>query len=509
MLILFCMRWISRSLPFCLPVCCSIALAQPGQPAVSITVATGTELGAAVAAAVAQLNGTCGDIEIPNGTYTWTTEGVTKLPCQHLGGHGAVVHVGAMTRPFLISAVTAAYPPSPQTYTEGGVDDITFDGPGPNNNPSGDRWTRAMRNQTGLYLGGDLTGAITPAKATSYLEVFSRVHLRHFGCAITFGYGFQDAFFASAIEDNFDGICFDNAKGQGLENLNLHGTQILNNISYGIVDKGDSQPELMLISDSVDYNGQGYSPGGAIYLHGGLLDVFGGHFEGPKESVQITTSSVLKVDGTAFNYTGTDGPLSSFFVIHGVNGDVSLSDLHTDGAFQQVTRLIEWQAKGADNHLFIGKLHFDNQTNLFTLPLFQPGANIQYYDLPVFNKVGDQVGRTVNSMIVPGASSFGDLSAQQLGVGAIRNAPGFQLLPSTPGCKVTAGSVGTTCNAPVALGVQTTSTRYLPVCTLSGAPGMLISGYTNASTQQFTVQESSYTTTATGPGMLQCVVVSN
>ena len=487
------------------------------------TLFPGSDLGAQINAALTQLGSTCGDLLVPSGSYTWSTP-VVMNPCVHLRSWGAFVNVPALTKPFLAIAQVPNQA-NPNILADGGVEGFTFSGPANALDTSGASWTQAQQNQIGIYLGGDPANSITPSNALDFLTNFRDVHLRGFGCGVSYGNAFQTAYFGGSFEGNWDGVCFQ-APNVGLENINFHGTQILNNINDGLYGAPSTDPEIFMEDVSLDYNGQNHAGGAGAVISGGVLSIRGGHIEGPLASVNITTSgAALTVRDTIYNYTDSSGSkftLPAFFTINGTNGTVYLDNLNVGQYLDPVSELILWNAAGGDNRLYIGNLRTTFQGNLHTLPLYQSGANIQFYDVPVFNAMnGDVIGRSSNAYTAQtfnatgtAASTFQSLyavnaNANSFGVAHLANNAGIQVA-SAPGCTFAAGAPGSACNTSVQLSYPEPDTNYMATCSVNNATGVTAVGsVTPGSTVAFNVQLDAINNTSTGGGTVECIVMHN
>jgi hypothetical protein len=369
---------------------------------------SGADLGAKVANAVTELGGSCGKIYIPNGTYTWSTP-VTMLPCQSLDGNGSVVNVPTLGGPFLTITGVPNFS-SNTVYTNGEYRNITFVGTGPGglNSPA---------TTTGITVGGPTVGA---GLSQAFLVNFWDIHIRNFGCGLNFSFGFQFAFFGGSIENNYYGVCFSN-QITGLENLNFHGTQIINNILWGInANQTGVNTEINLFGVSLDYNGQNGPPtsgptlgdlSGQLKITNGAVSIYGGHFENlqlpmiyvinPAASTQV----FLNIYGTQFNYAAlTAVPPYSFLEVLGVNPYVNIaggSNFNSVGT-GAINSIIHWNpGTNANSHLFMAP--YSAQTAASGVHTIIPitGLTPQTYSYPVFNTFGDVTNIKSSFGLVP------------------------------------------------------------------------------------------------------------
>jgi hypothetical protein len=296
----------------------------------------GADLGAKVAAAVTQLNGVCGKIYVPLGTYNWTTPNVQILPCQTLDGDGATVNVNVganNTAPFLLEGGVPNYNSAGRVYAQGGIDNITFLGPGGG----------ASNVSTGIFMGADILGNITPATWSCFLTGNYNLHLEGFNYGIEFGNATQVAFFNGSIASNNTGIYVQPSGGSvGLENMSFHGTQIINNVYWGIDHSAVvTYVELNLTDTSIDYNGEGQpaGQGGNMRFINGLLNMDNGHLEGtalPFITFQLPNYPTATVEAT----------------IKGVGfNDIDSNSAHTYGGFIEDDAFISTVFIGQGNSL--------------------------------------------------------------------------------------------------------------------------------------------------------------
>ena len=292
----------------------------------TVSGAPGTDISEAVDKALQSAGSTCGTVTVAPGSYTWKKAGIRMLPCETLQGAGATVSVfGSGANPFLIVEVqTLPGPP----LTVGSIRGITFVGPSAPTSRS---------SSTGIQLGG------TSSAEQAQLFNLYDVHVRNFGCGINIQWAHQIAFFGGSIEGNYDGVCFADIV-TGLENLNFHGTQILNNIDYGInADQTGAYVELSLTDCSVDYNGQYRTTGGEIQITNGKLNLSGSHLENntlPMITIRKPGAPAIVdvyIAGTVFSLA--DGNASrSYAGFINVNG---LSDV------LEIGRGVSFQSQGA------------------------------------------------------------------------------------------------------------------------------------------------------------------
>jgi len=115
---------------------------------------SGSDIGAWTNAAIGQLSGSCGEIYIPAGSYTYTTT-IVKPRCVKI--HGASAESTILNWNLSTGwAVAVNDSSSPTAYPEGDIADLTLDGPG------------TTGNNGGIYFGGtDQLAGFTGTVSTS------------------------------------------------------------------------------------------------------------------------------------------------------------------------------------------------------------------------------------------------------------------------------------------------------------------------------------------------------
>ena len=354
-----------------------------------VTAAANADISNAVNTALASLGTVCGTVEIERGSYTWTTANVAMLPCQTLKGSGVTVTVNVTASdPFLIIEGPApSSPPSNSTYTPGSVRDITFVGP---STPT------SQGSSTGIQVGS------SSSSDTGQLVSFYDIHIRNFGCGLKLAYAFQLAFFGGVIEGNYDGVCFPNII-TGLENLNFHGTQILNNIDYGInQNQTGLNVEINLISCSLDYNGENNtSAGGQVQLANGKLSIIGGHLENNVlPMITMPTPGApnyasINIQGASFNMVDTNTSHSYKAFIY-IKGNQPLLEIGHGVSFDSlgaaVTAMAYWSpAVNTNSRLTVEPYSYQYEGAPAGIPAYT-GTTPAVYSYPAYNSSGNVTG---------------------------------------------------------------------------------------------------------------------
>jgi hypothetical protein len=459
----------------------------------------GSDLGAKVQAAITLLGSSCGTVMIPSGTYTWTTHKVILNPCQRLEGNSSLVNTSTGTDPAIVIAGVPNFMVDPHVYDQGGISNLTLSGPGPGTSQTG---------SMGIMIGGDPAGIITPTNFVAFTMALHNVHVRSYGCGLNFGLAFQIAVFGGTLENNFTGACFQAGPGSGGENFNFHGTQIINNIKYGIRADSTGAVELNLYGVSLDYNGQVDTTGAQIFINNVYsLNIFGGHFEnhftpyivvpaGPNQA----TINISDVRFTLANLSPTPINLPSIIQVAGTSSIVHIDGLSFNNLSPAATlpaSLIDYTPAGFSS-LFVKNFYSTFQNNGLATPILKAGNSTPaFFDLPEFDAAGDIVSSTTNE-IRPNILSV------PLSVVA---GAGMQHFRAAGGC-ATGAAVGATCTTdPMTWAAAMSDTNYTISCTLSNPTGVpTVSSVNRISGTQFTVTIAALTPVIAG-GDLNCIAM--
>lgn len=364
----------------------------------------GADIGAQVSAAITALGTTCGTIIIPAGTYTWNTHNVRMLPCQTLEGNGAIINTSTGTDPALVVAGNLF--PYNSEATPGAINNITFAAPGTSAGSPPIVPTSSSQS-VAVWFGGGFPGDTTQGGAspmTAALLSVVNLHVENYGTGIIFGNAFQIAFLGGSIEANFDGIGFSNLS-TGIENINFHGTQIINNLRFGINNPLTTRfVGLNLYGCSVDYNAQNGTGnvGGAVNFADGLLNIFGGWMEDNNTAAFITVPNptagtvTLNISGLTMTNTAQTGTTDSFIRMQGANNKIYVINSRSNSNGITVPSLLNWTAIGSDNLLVVEGEVDTFQANNYNLPVLKSGQTVSYYKYPYYNGTGDILGYTSN-----------------------------------------------------------------------------------------------------------------
>jgi len=310
----------------------------------------GHDIGPALNSAIAQFAATPttpGTILITTGSYA-LSETVSQPHWVTIDGQNSVINVSSLSVPAIVCGEAKTDLPdiSPlqvTSYAQGGVRNLTLFGGG-------------TLTPYGIWLGPDPSGTNAPSNITDYLEVFQNVHVQNFGKGYVVGgtpstaIG-QASWVGGSITLNGDGVYLPSAD-PGSENLNMHGTQILNNgqgsftSGYGI-NNAASNIELNLYGVSLDYN-----TSGGINWNGGSLNLFGCHLEqlsgylinGTSSNFQtilnliastLALTATLGTDTALIKVGGTSARCS--FTLDFMSQSVTLSPISSTGSRQEAS----------------------------------------------------------------------------------------------------------------------------------------------------------------------------
>ncbi len=350
----------------------------------AINCKSGADIAPAVSAAINSLGSSPGTILITTGTCNWSTA-VKKPHWITIDGQNSVINVTSPTAA-IVCGETSLPPAAPETYAQGGIRNITLIGNG-------------QSKSVGIWLGADPTGNYAPTAFLDTMETFYNVHVQNFSEGYAIGnLATQASWIDGSITENGDGVYYV-ANSSPAENLNMHGTQILNNgqgnykTGYGINNSQHSAGELSLYGVSLDYN-----TSGAINWYGGGLSLFGGHLEqcnhylinGTPNTSAITVlnlvAPVLALTGGSANCPSGTTSDTAMIYVGGTSAQVyvhpGLSAYIWPG--HTVQTLIDWEATGSVNTLMAEPYWVQTINGGVWQPPLQPaqaGANINSYEM--------------------------------------------------------------------------------------------------------------------------------
>ena len=344
-----------------------------------------TDIAPAVNAAISSLGSSPGTILITTGTCNWS-KAVQKPHWITIDGQNSVINVTSATAAIVCGETSDSNPFVPQTYTQGGVRNVTLIGSG-------------TSTPYGIWLGADPAGVNAPTAFVDFLETFYDVHVQNFAHGYALGNAVsQESWMDGSITYNGDGVYYVPGSSAA-ENLNMHGTQILANgkgsfaSGYGINDSQTNAGELNLYGVSLDYN-----TSGAINWYGGNLGIFGGHIEqcnhylinGTPNTSAITVlnlvAPVLALTGGSGNCPSGTTSDTAMIYVGGTSAQVYLHPGLSAYIWPSHTiqNLIDWEATGSLNTL-MAEPYWVQAINagVWQPPLqpIQPGANINSYEM--------------------------------------------------------------------------------------------------------------------------------
>lgn len=302
---------------------------------------TGGDIGAKINAAITSLAGTCGRIIVPTAIYSLTTQ-IVKPKCVDLDLMGSTLNFGTSALPAIVvgdAGVTTA-------FTFGALRNGIINGNGAANSP------------LGIWIGGDSGGTNAPANYSDFLDSFVNLTVQNFGAAYKVGYkAFQDMWIGGIIQQNTWGI--QNAAQFYSENMNMHGTQIINNTGNGLVI--DLGSDFHLYGVSLDYNSGGgiVITSGSLSMHGGNIEQLSGYTISSPASANGIVVGIYNTRLALTNAVGTD---PAFINMGGTNSNLSARGIHV-AHLHTVTEFVNWQSAGTSNSAYI-EFHDDAGTTM-------------------------------------------------------------------------------------------------------------------------------------------------
>jgi hypothetical protein len=472
--------------------------------ALNPTTFPGSDIGAKINNAVAALPGGCGEIDVPSGTFSFSTTII--LPrCVQLRGKSTWSTVLSWT----LSAGTAIVvgdTTTPNAYVTGTISQLTILGPG-------------STSAIGIYLGGDpnplgvaqapiyvngshCTAPSTPSgcpatipfpsSAYADFETIEAVRIFTMGTGVVWGNdAFNNRILDSQIVNNLIGIDSPPALDNSGENISVVSTLIGNNFVMGARLQG--QPaEFSFVNRAFDFNGgsSGNEFAAEIASQANFVNV---HFEqldgrflhlastaGSRPIVNIYSGTMIHQDqtGTDPDFILVDSPIDPTLTIQGF-------------FFQSnhpVTQMINWSSTSTAAQLNIG-----------SLPFYQGGGG----NLSVLtNNACAFRGCTINGgngNFVYNSNNSSMTNAGDLTVHTIKNSVGFQQTSGgMPDCAASSACTGGTGIFPV----TEPDTNYQLVCTISGnsAGNPVISNVSSKSTTFAGVSIFNLSTTTSSSG---------
>lgn len=346
---------------------------------------TGSDMTAKINTAIAALAGTCGTIIVPTGTYAVTTQ-LVKPKCVMIDLMGSQLNFGTAALPRVISGDAG----TTTAFIAGGIRNGIINGNGAANTP------------IGIWLGGDSGAVNAPANYSDFLQIFTNLTVQNFASCYKVGYkAYQEMWIGGIIQQCTWGITHSNQYYS--ENMNLHGTQIINNTGNAIVV--DSGSDFHCYGCSLDYNA-----GGAIQLQSGGISMHGGNIEQLSglavNSPASANGLVVGIYNTRLALTSAVGSDTSFLNIGGTNSMVTTHGVHLIH-LHAVTEFVNWQSLGSQN---AADLDFRDD-NSSTILATQAAPNIQNLKTSSsflgtnFNNLAFQL-RPLTVATLPAAASF-------------------------------------------------------------------------------------------------------
>jgi hypothetical protein len=345
---------------------------------------SGAELGVQVNEAVAALKGKCGSVVVPAGDYTLSTK-IAKPRCVMLDFQNSIVTSTIASGPSIITG--SFLDESSGQYAWGGIRNLKLVGPG----------YPKTRDSIGIWFGGDPTGHVAPPGNNDFGTSYANINVRGFNYGMAKGIAYQITLISNTLDGKQYGWY---EPGQfGGENINMYGTQFVNNGTYGVYAPNQPANEFNCSFCSFDYNGSAN-----IYVMNGSVTLIGGHMErcqgydidGPETT---SAAMILNIVGVTFvniagaigqpggcgAFTGTD---QAYIHVTGRNsnvtigGGVELIRNHTMSSF------IHWDATGLSSALTVQPYIDPASPTAIGIPALQAGAaaRIASLSIPLFDQ---------------------------------------------------------------------------------------------------------------------------
>jgi hypothetical protein len=277
---------------------------------------SGSDIVAWTNAAIAALNGSCGEIYIPAGNYTASTWPIIKPRCVKL--HGASAQSTIIDFPATgCKAASCAWAiavndgQGKSNYPEGTIEDLTISGAG------------AGTRSGGIFLGGDSGGIGGPGTAYAPMpnhgdhHNINRLRVINFGTAVEIGANAWSETISQSLISN-DGTCFyyPNNPSSG-ERLTFSNSSCQNFSNIGVRIGNSTSVDFRCVNSSFD----NFATGSWAFQNGTVADdqqlaIDGCHIEAVSHWIQnygITTIS----GGTEFT-NGTQSGSSPGYLIDNV-----------------------------------------------------------------------------------------------------------------------------------------------------------------------------------------------
>lgn len=296
----------------------------------------GGDIGTRLNASIALLPGSCGELYVPVGSYSFSVS-VSKPRCIHM--HGAAAYATALNYTGTGWAIVAADAQGTSIYPEGTVDDLTLNGPG------------AGTTAGGIYFGGDPANVISPSTSYGDHQNVNRVRIFGFGTGVQWGNNaWSNTLSQDLISNNGTGMSFPSNIINSGESIGVINTSVQNNnvmgmnLQLGHFTFTSSRCDYNLtcgIVNRADFFGEWFEQlNGIILTEGGAgppqINIFGGE---AKLTDNVSTDAKMFYVNSSLNPS---------FVMYGT----ALSSFHA------VTNVINWNGSGANPVLNVKALPY-------------------------------------------------------------------------------------------------------------------------------------------------------
>lgn len=296
--------------------------------------------------AIIALQGGCGTVLIPAGTFNQTSP-ITKPRCVNFKGAGPLATVINVTSGG--AGIVVADSGAPWEYADGSIEDLTLSGPG---------------FGVGIYFGGDPTGVLSPPLSFGDHQNVNRLRIQNWTSGIQYGNsGFQTTVFETVITNNATGVYFPadvgvHNSGEALKfiacDFQNNSLMAINQLSYS---------EMFFVLGSFDYN----TTVGNI----GKADFFGVHFEqhaGRFITVTAPFEPSVNLDGGWMQLTDNYGTTPELIYV-----DSTLNpQLRIAGTFLNVTigqslaQVVNWHGGSGNSVLDISGIPYHPSAPVLT-----------------------------------------------------------------------------------------------------------------------------------------------
>jgi hypothetical protein len=286
---------------------------------------SGSELGAWINAAIAEIG--CGTIEIPVASvpYGFTTT-IRKPRCIVLTGQGGGTQ---LTYSGSSAAIVVADALGTNNYFDGGLRDLYLTGPG------------YGTSTIGIFCGGDPLNVLSPSGDYCDLQKNYNVTINQFGNGIKFGNNaFLNDFYSLDVFTNATSIWVPSGLSNSGEHITFHGGYFT---ATSTVFENDGGAMISFFGSSFDSLSTGTTAWSGSNLWGTCYSC---HFEAvtPTTFIAGTNTGNVNIIGGEMWSNSSTGSTSQFVLISGSNGGNLNLDSISLASNNPVTQLVNWTA---------------------------------------------------------------------------------------------------------------------------------------------------------------------